>query len=374
MPLSTRHVAGALDLDLLDGARTQLPLEAAELLTKYQVGAHLLEELRRNRGDVHGVAHRTLQEIVANLFRRGNRDVDLCLPRRCAQVRRADHVAHAKQRMVRRRRLLREHVEGGSAHLAGIEGLGQGLLVHDPAPGRVHDQHPWAHLLEGLPPQQSQRLLGAGNVDGDRVGPHQQLVEGQQLDVVLLGDLHRDVRIECDHPHAQAPSPVRHDAPDVAEPDHAESPVVELDSLELLLLPLARLHGRSGLGNVSCQSDEERDGVLGRGDRVAAGRVDDDDAPPAGGGHVHVVDADPSATDHLELLGRLQHLRRHLGAAANQQALRVPNRLEEIRVAEIGRVDDLDPSGPLENLEALGCQRIADQNLGHGCLPVDWHR
>ena len=196
----------------------------------------------------------------------------------------------------------------------------------------------------------------------------------EQLDVLLLGDLCRDEGVEGDHPHAQAPSPVRHDAPDVAEPHHAEGPVVELDPLELLLLPLPRLHRGGGLGNVAGESDEERDGVLRRGDGVAAGRVDDHDAPLAGGAHVHVVDADPRATDHLELLGRFQHLRGHLGAAANQQTLHVPNRLEKTCLIEIRLVDHLDASGPLENLEAFGCQRIADQDFGHGSLLVARHR
>ena len=106
---------------------------------------------------------------------------------------------------------------------------------------------------------------------------------------------------------------------------------------------------------------------------VATGRVHHHDALLARGGHVHVVDADPGATDHLELLGGLQHLRGHLGAAANQQAVRVPDRLQQLRMGEIGRVDDLDPSSPLEDLEALGRERIADQNLGHGCLLVTRH-
>ena len=57
--------------------------------------------------------------------------------------------------------------------------------------------------------------------------------------------------------------------------------------------------------------------MLGRGDRIAEGRVHDDDALGGRRLDVDVVDADAGATDHLEVAGGGNDLLRYLGRRAD---------------------------------------------------------
>src|SRR3546814_10550560 len=67
--------------------------------------------LGRQAGDVERIGDAAGEEVIADLFRDLDRDIDLRLVGRGAEVRGADEVGGAEQRIVRRRRLLREHVE-----------------------------------------------------------------------------------------------------------------------------------------------------------------------------------------------------------------------------------------------------------------------
>jgi hypothetical protein len=84
--------------------------------------------------------------------------------------------------------------------------------------------------------------------------------------------------------------------------------------------------------------------VLGGGDRIAEGRVHHDDAARRGGGDIDVVDADAGAADHLQPLGALEDLRRHLGRRADGEAVILADDLGEpiLVLAEIGLEVDLD--------------------------------
>ena len=55
-------------------------------------------------------------------------------------VRRGDHLRQPEQRIVRVRRLLREHVDAGGTQATGCQRRGERRLVHDPTPRDV-DQH-----------------------------------------------------------------------------------------------------------------------------------------------------------------------------------------------------------------------------------------
>ncbi len=200
----------------------------------------------------------------------------------------------------------------------------------------------------------------------DHVRPGQQLVEVHQLHAQPACHLGRDVRVAGHHAHAEPLGALRHHAADVAEPDQTERAVQQLETREAALLPAARLHRGGGLGDVARQRDEQRDGVLGGGDVVALGRVHHHDAARGGARHVDVVDADPRAPDHAQLLGGVDHLGGHLGAAADHQAVGVADRLEQLVGSQARPVVDLEAGRPLEDLEALGGELVADEDLGHG--------
>ena len=223
-------------------------------------------------------------------------------------------------------RLGREDVERRAAHAPALQRLEQRRLVDDAAARGVHHQHPRAHLREGGAAEHAGGVLGARHVDGDGVGALEQRVEGDQLDVEIGDLLLGQIGVVRDHLHAEPARAIGHDAADVAEADHAERAVEELHAHELVLLPVARLHRGRGLRDVARERDQQRDGVLGGRDVVAARRVHHDDAARGRGGDVDVVDADPGAPDHAQLAARGDHVGGHLGAAADHEPVGVGDR------------------------------------------------
>ncbi len=71
--------------------------------------------------------------------------------------------------------------------------------------------------------------------------------------------------------------------------------------------------------------------MLGRGDRVAAGRVHHDDPAPGRGRDVDVVDAHARAHDRLEPRLALEHLGRQLRARADHDPVGLRQRLHASR-------------------------------------------
>ena len=88
-----------------------------------------------------------------------------------------DHVRHRQQRVVRRGRLLLQHVEAGRPQPPGDEGLGQRHLVHHAAPAGVDE--------DGVGPQAGQlgradQVVGVPverGVHRDDVGALEQLAQ-----------------------------------------------------------------------------------------------------------------------------------------------------------------------------------------------------
>ena len=129
-----------------------------------------------------------------------------------------------------------------------------------------------------------------------------------------------------DHLHLQADGAVGDDRADIAAADDAERLAEDLHAHEAVLLPLAGAGGGVGFRDLAGQRQHQRDGVLGGGDGIAEGRVHHDDALGGGGRDVDIVDADAGAADHLQVLGRCEDLRRHLGGRADGEAVEVADR------------------------------------------------
>jgi len=273
------------------------------------------------------------------------------------------------QGMVGWRGLFDENIQGSARHLPGIQRRVEVGFVDDPAACRIDDQHPALAFRKSLGVEQPRGVLGLGHVHGDDVRAREQRVELHLLDIHPRCRLGGEKGIGHDHPHAQPSGPAHHDAPDVAGTHNAEGAVEEFGALELFLLPLARLQGSRGLGNVARQGDHQRQGVLGGGDVVALGRVHHHDAPGGGRGDVDVVDADARPADHLQLLGPGDHVRRDLGAAADHQALDVGDEFEQFVGADPGALDHLEPGRLLEHLDALRRKRIRYEDLRHLASP-----
>ena len=105
------------------------------------------------------------------------------------------------------------------------------------------------------------------------------------------------------------------------------------------------VHRGVGGGYVAGEREQERQRVLGGGDRVAGRGVDDDDAGRRGGGDVDVVDADAGPADDDEAPPGGDGLGVGLDAAADEQRVVLGQRGQELLAGEADA--DVDVVRPL---------------------------
>ena len=132
-----------------------------------------------------------------------------------------DHLRQLEQR-ARRARLGGEDVDSRAADLAGAHRVGQRLLVDSPPRAALTISTPGLVLASWSAPIRPERLGGLGQVDRDRVGPRQQLVQVDQLDAQLGGPRRGHVGVVGDQLGAEAGQPLRDQLADLAEADHAD--------------------------------------------------------------------------------------------------------------------------------------------------------
>ena len=130
----------ALDLDRDAGDPVALDLadQAAELLGQLHIGPELRRLLGGERGHVERVGDAAADQEVGHLLGDLDRDIDLRLGGRGAEMRRRDEAGRAEQGVVLRR-LLDEHVERGAADMAALQRVLQRRLVDQPAAGAIDD-------------------------------------------------------------------------------------------------------------------------------------------------------------------------------------------------------------------------------------------
>ena len=114
------------DVDRLDRLVRHLADEAAQMVGQLDPGAHDLGLFGGDRRHVERVGHGAGQQVVRHLLGHLKRDVLLRLGGGGAQMRRADDVRQAEERVLRRG-LLGEDVEGGAGDMARFQQLGQRL-------------------------------------------------------------------------------------------------------------------------------------------------------------------------------------------------------------------------------------------------------
>src|SRR5690606_17296939 len=234
------------------------------------------------------------------------------------------------------------HVDARAADVTAAHGLGQRVLVHEATAGRVDDDHTLLGGGELVLADEAERFGGLRQVDRDRVGPAQQVLEVGELDAELRGAGRRDVRVVGDQLDAERGEPLRDQLADLAETDDADGLAVELDTGERAALPLALPQARVGGGDVPGGGEQQRHGVLGGRDDVGGGRVDDHHATGGGGGDVHVVQADARAGHHLQLRGGGEDLGVDLRGRTDEQGVGVGDRGQQRGAVGTVHVADLD--------------------------------
>ena len=291
-------------------------------------------------------------------------DVFLRFGRGRAQMRRADDVLEAEQRIFLGW-LDREHIEAGAGDMARFDRGGQRHLVDEPTARAIDDAHAGFRLLQCGGVDDVLGLLGQRRMQRDEVGALEQFIEFDLLDAQLDGTLWRQERIEGDHLHAQADATVGDDRADIAATEHAKHLARDLGAHELRFFPLAGLRRTVGGGDLPGDGQHQRDGVLGGRDRIAERRVHDDDAARGRRLDVDVVDADAGAADDLQLLGLADQLFRHLGGRADGEPVILADDFFQLLLGEAGFEVDGD-ARVLEDLHGGGGEFVGNENAGSG--------
>jgi len=203
-------------------------------------------------------------------------------------------------------------------------------------------------------------------VEGDDVAGGEEFVERGQAHLESSGALFGDEWVVRDDLHSEGQGAACDLGADASEADDAQALAVEFSAHELLARPLASLHAGVGLGEAPGQGEDHRQGEFAGRDGVSAGGVHHQDAAAGGGLEVNVVHARPGPSDDLEALGALEEFGRDLCAATHYQGVGVAQESGEVREWRACRLDDLE-AGTLEDRDALGIQRVADDDLGWLC-------
>ncbi len=187
-------------------------------------------------------------------------------------------------------------------------------------------------------------LVGERRVQGDEIGAAPQFVELDFLDAEIERAFGGQKRIVGDHFHLQPDRAVGDDRADIAAADDAERLAEDLDAEKFVLLPFAGARRSVGLGDLPRQRQHQRDGMFGRGDRIAERRVHHDDAARGRRRNVDIVDADAGAADHFQAFGLLQDFRRDLGRGADRQPVEAVDGVGKLVLvlAEIGLEIDVE--------------------------------
>ncbi len=285
-------------------------------------------------------------------------------------MRRAHHIGEAEER-TRIRRLPDEDIDAGTGDLAGLDRFGEILLDDQAAAGAIDDAHAVLHPGDRNLVDDVARLLGERSMQRDEVGTLEQLVEVDLLDAELQGALIGEIGVVGDDAHPQPDGALGDDRSDIAAADDTQRLGGNLDAHEAVLLPLAGLGGDVGGGNLPGDGKHHGDGMLGRGYRIAEGRVHHDDAALGGDRHVDIVDTDAGAADDAQLLGGGEHLLGDLGGGADGEPVVIADHGEQLFLvlAEIGQVVDLD-AADLEDLDGGLGQLVGNENTsGHFLVP-----
>ena len=358
-----RGMAFDFDRNALHLVAFKLPQQAAHLFGERHVGLELGRFLCRQAGHVERVGDAAVQQIVGQLLGHLQRDVDLRFVRGRAQMRGRDEVGGAEQRAFLGR-FGHEHVECCAADMAAVQTCLQRRFVDQAAARAVDDAHTLFGLGQRFGGQDVAGLVGQRRVQGDEVGAGEQLVQRDLFHAHIHGAFGRQERIERNHLHLEAQSTVGDDRADVTRTDQAQHLAGDFDAHEAVLLPLAGLRGRIGFGQLAREGEDKGNGMFGGGDRVAERGVHDHDALGGCGGDVDIVDADPCATDDLQVGGRVEDRFRHFGRGTDGEAVILADDRDQL----FGRLagDFVDFDAPVaEDLSGAGVHFIGNENFGH---------
>ena len=276
-------------------------------------------------GHIHRVGDIAVLEVVADLLRGHDGAVVLRFRGGRAQMGRADDARTAQQG-------LGGEVGHVAGHLAGVEGLQQGVGVDQLAAGIVQQLD--TVFAEGQCLGVDGVLGGGqvGHMDGDVIAQGQHVVQVHAvvyLTAQVPGCFNGDVGVVAVHVHAQLDGTVGHAGADGTQTDNAQCLALDLVAHELLFALFHGLcHGRvagevlaplGGSGHIAAACDQHADDQLGHSIGVGTGGVEHHDALLAAAVQRDVVHTGTGAGDGQQIVveGGVQHV-----GAADEDAVR----------------------------------------------------
>ena len=308
---------------------------------------------------------------IGHLFRHLQGDIDLRFGGGGAQMRGADEIGRAKQRVIGCGRFAHEHVQRGPGDMAAVEASLQRHFIHQPAARAVDDPHALLGLGQPFGVEDVAGLVGQRGVQGDEIRACQQRIEIGLFHAHFHRAFRRQERVIGHHLHPQAHAPGwRRCEPILPAPIRPSVLPVTSTPMKSFFGHLPVLGLRIGFRQLPGEREHQRDGVFGGGDRIAERRVHHHDALGAGGGDIDIVHADPGAADHFEIGRGIQHIGRGLGGGPDGKAVILADAGDQFFLGHAGlHIHIAAVFG--ENAGGIGVHLVGNENfgLGHGHTP-----
>ena len=213
------------------------------------------------------------------------------------------------------------------------------------------------------------RFRGQRCVQRNEIGARKQIVDViNQLDLQTAGARRGKIGIVSDDPHPESDCAPAQFAADATHSDNAECLVVELDTFEILFVPMFAANVCVGLRNLAGDREQERKCMLSCGNSVSSRRIQYDDAAARGGLDIDIVHAHPGAADHAKLRSGSQDIRGHFRLAAHNQRAELRDQIDKFTITQAGFDHNLKRAIARKLINAALGNGVGDQNLrrSHG--------
>ncbi len=234
---------------------------------------------------------------------------------------RDNNAVRVEERVALLRRFFPEDVERRTRYLSFFDGTRCCFLIDDASAGGVYEADVVVHGGELLVRDHAARVVGKRRVYAHELRGFEDLVELSEFGTEFVGAVLTDEGVVRDDVHTQSVGAFRHLAAYSSQPEDAQRLALGFDTHEVALSPLSFLQRGVRLRYVSRERKEERDSVFRRRNRVALGRVRDDDTVACRRLYVDVVDTDACASYYLQRVRRLYDAFVHLGSAADDDGV-----------------------------------------------------
>ena len=204
--------------------------------------------------------------------------------------------------------------------MAGLQSFTECGFIDESPTGAIHNANAFFANSQSAGVEHVAGLIGEWHVHAYEIGLRKERVDVfDEFHLHATSAAYREVGIVGQYTHAKGHGAAGEFGADASHAENAERLIVKLNTFIFFTIPLAGFDAGVGLRDVAGDTHEEREGMLGGRDRVAAGGVHDDHAMAGGGVHIDVVHTDSGAADDLELRGSFENGCGDLGLAANDE-------------------------------------------------------